>query len=195
MSTRRAFRISLGIAVVTLFAQMAFVSAQTPAPASPQQRDGQHDFDWIFGTWNGKLKRLQKPLTGSTTWVEYDCKQVTKRVFGGRAVMDEFTADSVEGHVHLEGLTIRLYNPESREWSIYWANMKNGALAMPPTVGRFQNGRGEFFDHEELEGRPIVVRYIWPDITPNSARFEQSFSPDDGKTWEVNWISTISRLK
>jgi hypothetical protein len=198
----RYVRICLAVAVVALLTQPALVSAQTvttPAKDGTQesaaQRDGQRDFDWMIGTWKGRLKRLLNPLTGSTTWVEYNVTQVTRKVWGGRANMDEFTADSPETQSHIEGMTLRLYKPESREWYIYWANMKTGALGLPPTVGRFNNGRGEFYDHEEIGGRMIFVRYVWSDITPNSARFEQSFSADGGKTWEPNWISTITRVK
>jgi hypothetical protein len=149
----------------------------------------------MIGTWKGRLKRLLNPLTGSTTWVEYDATQVTRKVMDGRAIMDEFTADGPETHSRIEGLTLRMYKPESREWYIYWANVKTGPLSLPPTVGRFNNGRGEFYDHEEFGGRMIFVRYVWSDITPNSARFEQSFSADGGKTWEPNWICTITRIK
>lgn len=192
MGIQNRVRICLVLVAAILLAQPALASAQSK-PA--EQRDGQHDFDWMFGTWKVQLKRLVRPLTGSTTWVEYEGTQTTRKVWGGRANMDEFVAHSEAANVHLEGLTVRLYNPETREWSIYWANAKNGAMAMPPTVGRFTNGCGEFYDEEEFDGKKIVVRYVWSDITPNSAKFEQSFSADGGKTWEANWISTITRVK
>jgi hypothetical protein len=164
-------------------------AAQDAAPA----RDGQHDFDFMFGTWRVTLKRLVKPLTGSTTWIEYEGTQTTRKVWDGKANFDEFVSHSKTEKEPLQGLTVRLYNPATREWSIYWANAKNGIMAMPPTVGHFTNGRGQFFDKEDFNGKPIVVRYTWSDITANSAKFEQAFSPDDGKTWEPNWISTITR--
>ena len=166
------------------------MAAQDAAPA----RDGQHDFDFMHGTWNVTLKRLVKPLTGSTTWIEYEGTQTTRKVWDGKANFDEFVAEGRgENKEHLEGLTVRLYNPATREWSIYWANSKAGTMAMPPTVGHFTNGRGQFFDKEDFNGKPIIVRYTWSDITATSAKFEQAFSPDDGKTWEPNWISTITR--
>lgn len=202
ISATRYVRICLAVAVGALLAQPALVSAQTATtPAkdgvqeSAAQRDGQRDFDWMIGSWKGRLKRLLHPLTGSNTWVEYDVTQVTRKVWGGRANMDEFTAESSEPQSRIEGLTLRMYKPESREWYLYWANMKTGPLSLPPAVGRFNNGRGEFYDHEEIGGRMVFVRYVWSDITPNSARFEQSFSADLGKTWEPNWICTITRVK
>jgi hypothetical protein len=203
MSTRKSGRIGWVVAAINLFGPPALVSAQTvaaPAKAGSQQsaaaqRDGQHDFDPLVGTWKAKLKRLAHPLSGSTTWVEFEGTQITHSVWGGRATLDEFHVDSPSTNTHIDGLTLRLYNPESHQWHIYWANAKNGTLDVPPVVGRFHNGRGEFYDQEYFEGRSIFVRYVWSDITATSARFEQSFSDDGGKTWEPNWISTIERVK
>ncbi len=135
------------------------------------------------------------PLSGSTTWIEFEGTLVTRSVWGGRATLDEFHVDSAVTNTHIDGLTLRLYNPESRQWHIYWANARKGILDLPPVVGEFNNGRGEFYDQEDFEGRSIFVRYVWSDITATSARFEQSFSEDGGKTWEPNWISTIERVK
>jgi len=94
---------------------------------------------------------------------------------------------------HVEGLTLRLYNPQSHQWSLYWANGKDGILGQP-TIGEFKNGVGEFFDQEPINGRATLVRFIWSNITPHSAHFEQSFSDDGGKTWEVNWITDQTRV-
>jgi len=173
-------------------------SAQTPAVAEstmPAARDGSKDFDWMLGNWKADLKRLVNPLTGSTTWVAYEGTQTTTKVLNGKAVMDEFVVDSPASKTSVEALTIRLYNPANQTWSIYWANAKNGEFSMPATVGRWTNGRGEFYDHEQLNGRWILVRYVWSDVTPTSAHFEQAFSVDGGKTWEANWISNITRTK
>ena len=157
-------------------------------------RDGQHDFDFELGSWRIHLKRLQNPLTGSATWIEFDGTSVTRKVWDGRADLEEFETTGPTGHI--EGLTLRLYDPQTRQWSLYWATSKSGTMG-PPTIGRFQNGRGEFFDTEPAgpNGRAILVRYIWSDITPTTAHFEQSFSDDGGKTWEVNWITDQTRVK
>jgi hypothetical protein len=176
----------------------ACISAQTNSDATKSEaqrlrleRDGQHDFDFEMGTWKIHLKRLLHPLTGSTAWVEFDGTSVTRKVWNGRANLEEFESDGPTGHV--EGLTLRLYNLQSHQWSLYWANGKDGILGQP-TIGEFKNGHGEFFDQEPFNGRAILVRYVWSDITPNSAHFEQSFSDDGGKTWEVNWITTQTRV-
>ena len=169
---------------------------EDPVQAPPHSADmepGQHDFDFEIGAWKIHLKRLVNPLTGSNTWVEFDGTTATRKVWDGRAELEEFETDGASGHI--EGLTLRLYNPQSHQWSLFWANGRNGILAMPPTVGDFKNGRGDFYDQEPINGREIFVRYAWSEITPNSAHFEQAFSDDGGKTWEVNWITDQTRAK
>lgn len=162
--------------------------AQEPTP----QRDGQHDFDFEIGAWKTHLRRLLHPLTGSNTWVEYEGTTIVHKIWNGRANLVELVADGPAGH--FEGLNLRLYNPQARQWSLNFANSSNGSLSQP-TIGEFKNGRGEFFDQETLNGRAIFVRFVISDITPNSCRFEQAFSDDGGKTWEVNWIATDTRMK
>jgi hypothetical protein len=171
----------------------AAVKAQTTAPtARAVQRDGQHDFDFELGTWKIHLKRLQNPLAGSNSWVEFDGTSVTRKVWDGRSQLEEFEVDSPTGHI--EGLTLRLYNLKTHQWSLYWANSKNGAISGPPNVGEFKNGHGEFFCQDTINDKAILVRYVWSDITPNTAHFEQSYSDDGGKTWEVNWITDQTRV-
>ena len=161
------------------------------AQQASRERDGQHDFDFEIGTWKTHVKRLVRPLTGSTTWVEYDGTSVVRKVMNGRANLVELVMDGPAGH--FEGLSLRLYNPESRQWSLNFSNLASGTMSIP-TIGEFKNGRGEFFNQETLKGRSIFVRFIILDITPNSCRFEQSFSDDGGKTWELNWIATDTRI-
>jgi hypothetical protein len=156
------------------------------------QRDGQHDFDFEIGTWKTHLRRLVHPLTGSTNWVEYDGTTVVRKVWNGKANLVELEADGPGGH--FQGLNLRLYNPQSHQWSLNFSNSSDGILTQP-TVGEFKNGRGEFFDQETLNGRAIFVRFVISSITADSCRFEQSFSDDGGKTWEVNWVAIDTRVK
>ena len=130
------------------------------------ERDGQHDFDFEIGNWTTHLRRLAYPLTGSTTWVEFDGTTVVRRVWNGRANLVELEIDGSSGH--LEGLTLRLYDPQSHQWSLYWATSRGGTIGLP-TIGEFKNGRGEFFDQETVNGRAVQVRFLMSDITPNSA--------------------------
>ena len=154
------------------------------------QRDGQHDFDWEIGTWKTHLRRLQKPLSGSTTWVEYDGTTVVRKVWDGRANLVELTADGPAGH--FEGLSLRLYNPQARQWSLNFANINSGTLTVP-SIGEFKDGRGEFYNQDTYNNRSILVRFVIIKITPDQYRFEQSFSDDGGKTWELNWVAVDTR--
>jgi hypothetical protein len=156
------------------------------------ERDGQHDFDFALGSWKAHLKRLDHPLTGSKTWVEFDGTFVARRVWDGRAMIEEVELDSPGGH--MEGLTLRLYNAQTYQWSIYWANSKNGAMDPSPQVGQFKNGRGEFYGTDTLNGKLIYVRFVWTNTNTNTPHFEQSYSDDGGKTWEVNWMTDQTRI-
>jgi hypothetical protein len=153
---------------------------------------GADDFDFEIGTWNTRLSRLVNPLSGSSTWVEYEGTSVVRKVWDGRANLVELDVKGPAGRI--EGLSLRLYNPQSRQWSLHFANSRGGTMS-PPVTGEFKNGRGEFYGQETLDGRVIYVRFVVSEITPTSCRFEQAFSDDGGKTWEVNWIAIDTRVK
>ena len=176
----------------------ARVDAQSDSssPKSVQQtsanRDGQADFDFEIGAWKTHLRRLLKPLTGSTTWAEYHGTTVVRKVWNGRANLVELEVDGPAGHI--EALSLRLYNPQSRQWSLNFANSAAGTMAVP-TIGEFRNGRGEFYDQETLNGRAILVRFLILPVSADSIRFEQSYSDDGGKTWELNWVAVDTRVK
>jgi hypothetical protein len=161
------------------------------SPGGSTMSAGQHDFDFELGVWKTHLKRLVHPLSGSTTWAEYDGTTTVRPVWDGRANLVELEVSGPAGHI--EGLSLRLYNPHSHQWSLNFSNSSVGTLSSP-TIGEFKNGRGEFFDQEDLDGRSIFVRFIISDITPDSVHFEQSYSSDGGKSWEANWIAADTRV-
>ncbi|SHM50185.1 hypothetical protein [Rhodanobacter sp. OK091] len=199
MKTPKHARTGFLVIALVVLMQPALSLAQSEksaATAAPQDttatRDGQHDFDFEIGTWKTHLKRRLHPLTGSTTWVEMEGTSVVRKVWNGRANLLQLEADSPSGH--FEGLSLRLYDPQSHQWRLNFSNSNDGIMAQP-TIGEFKNGRGEFYDQELLNGRAILVRFVISDITANSAHFEQSFSNDGGRTWEVNWIATDTRVR
>jgi Raf kinase inhibitor-like YbhB/YbcL family protein len=159
--------------------------------ASAWARDGSHDFDFHIGTWRTRVRRRVAPLTGSNEWFEMNGTTVVRKVWDGRANLVELEADGPKGH--FAGLSLRLYHPESGQWSLHFANAADGEMAQP-TVGQFKDGRGEFYDQETYRGKAIFVRFVISDITPTSVHFEQAFSDDGGKTWEVNWIADDTRV-
>jgi len=157
-----------------------------PMSADP---DGQA-FDFDLGTWHTQSSRLKHPLTGSTTWADLEGQTVVHRVWGGRANLAEYVGDGPAGHVQL--LALRWFNPNTHEWNLDFATPNVGTLG-EPGVGQCKNGRCEFYDQEEINGRYIWIRFsIWK-ISNDSAQSEQAFSDDGGKTWEANWINKYTR--
>jgi hypothetical protein len=193
MNTLRRIQTILWVSGALAVAQPLPSLAQSDASKSntPRaQRDGQRDFDFNLGTWNTHMRRLQDPLTGSNTWVELNGTVVVRKVWGGRAQLEGVEADGPTGH--FEDLALFLYDPRSHQWSQTFSNSNRGTLSQP-MIGEFANGRGQFIDQEPFNGRVILVRAVWSDITPDSHRFEQSFSDDEGKTWETNFVATLTR--
>jgi hypothetical protein len=176
-----------------LHATLIATVAACGASASPVQPavDEPHDFDFHVGTWTTRISRLTAPLSGSSDWVEYEGTTVVREIWGGRATLVELIADGPAGHLEL--LSLRLFDPETRQWSLHVASSRGGGLS-PPVVGAFVDGRGEFLGTETIDGRELHIRFVIDDITATSARFEQAFSADGGATWEVNWIATDTRV-
>ena len=193
MQALKHIRIWLLAASFAALLQPAYGHAQQNSnpPAAAAARDGQHDFDFEIGSRKTHVSRLENPLSGSKTWVEYDGTSVVRPLWDGHANLVELEVDGPAGHI--EGLSLRLYHPQSRQWSIHYANSKAGTLD-PPTTGGFREGKGEFVGEDTWKGRTILVRFVISDISRNSCRFEQSFSDDGGRTWEVNWIATDTRV-
>jgi hypothetical protein len=178
--------------VLLLSSLVAILQAVPAWSQTPATRDGQRDFDFEFGTWKTHVARLVHPLTGSTTWAQYDGITVVHKIWRGRANLVELDVAGPSGRLQL--LSLRLYNPNARQWNLNSANSSVGTLNQP-AIGEFANGRGEFFDQELLGERAILVRFVISGITADSCHFEQAFSADCGKTWEVNWIATDTRVK
>ncbi len=160
--------------------------AATPATPATPARDGSHDFDFGIGTWKTHIRRLLHPLTGSNAWTTLDGTVVTRKLWKGRAQLEEIEADGPNGH--FEGLNLFLYNPQAHQWSLTWSSSSDGILGIP-TIGEFKNGRAEIFDQETFNGRTILARGIWSEIKAKTHRFEQAYSDDGGKTWETNFIA------
>ncbi|HEU5440017.1 MAG TPA: hypothetical protein VFU88_12065 [Ktedonobacterales bacterium] len=160
------------------------------AMANAERQDGRADFDFLVGRWNVHHWRLRERLNHSTSWEEFEGTTVDRFILGGLGNIGEAELTRASGP--LEAMSIRLFDPQSRQWSAYFANSLQGALS-PPMTGGFAQGRGEFYAQETFEGKSIFSRLIWSDITPTSYRWEQAFSADGGRTWETNWIMELTR--
>jgi hypothetical protein len=162
-----------------------------PANPAPAPRDGSHDFDWEIGRWTTVLRYRPEPLTGSNRWLDYRGTSDVRAVLGGRANLVELSVAGTAGRI--EGASLRLYNPQARQWALNFASIRNGQLTAPVHGAFDANGRGLFYGQDTLDGRAVLVRFVISDVTPNSARFEQAYSADAGATWEVNWIAVDTR--
>ena len=154
--------------------------------------DASHDFDAQIGNWKTTLKRLKDPLTGSQTWLDYQGTSTVRAVMDGRANLVELRVAGPAGRI--DGVSLRLYDPTQGQWSLNYANLADGSIGIP-SVGKFTGGRGEFYSNEKFRGRDVRVRFV---IQPQGAdviHFEQAFSIDDGRTWELNWIATDTRVR
>ncbi len=189
---KRLLRIALLAAAALSLSAGASGTEPGPNQEAAAPRDGSGDFDFLIGTWKAHLKRLTKPLSGSNTWTELDGKVTVRKILGGPANADEMVVTDPTNGSQIRSFTFRMYDAQTRDWRIYWARTTHGAIGVP-VVGRFRNGRGEFYSQEDFQGKNIFVRYAWHDITDDEAHFEQAFSIDGGHTWEPNWITTFTR--
>ena len=174
------------------FLTAAAIVLAGPAIAQAPARDGQHDFDWEVGTWTTKVRVLRNPLTGKPPeWAEYQGTSVIRPLMAGRWNLVELSVSGPAGKI--EGGSFRLYNPQSRQWSLNYVGLRNGMLTAPVFGGFDGKGRGMFVGQDSLDGRTILVRFVIDQKARNEARFEQSYSADGGATWETNWIAVDTR--
>jgi hypothetical protein len=178
------------LGAIILAAVTAPAAAQTAAPGKAAARDGSHDFDPLIGTWKYHLKRLKDRLAGSHEWVEFEGRGKCSPIWDG-AMIEQAVFEAPGDRI--EGMVVRLYNPETHQWRLYWDNRKVGEFD-PPQIGEFKNGVGEFFTQDTWKGRTVLVRFQWSRLDIPSPHFEQAFSDDGGKTWEVNWITDQTRV-
>jgi len=156
-------------------------------------RDGRHDFDFAFGAWNVRHRRLRSVLSQADDWYEFDGTSEQAPLWGGRGNVEEVVAEHPFGRI--EGVAVRFYDENTSRWSIYWGT-SSGGLVTTPNVGTFdERGIGEFFACCTFEGNPIISRYRWTPLDPDHCRWEQHFSPDNGASWELNWVMAFTRRR
>ncbi|HXL87712.1 MAG TPA: hypothetical protein VN969_01805 [Streptosporangiaceae bacterium] len=146
------------------------------------------DFDFFTGTWDVTNRWRKDFLDSGSAWEEFPGISQASRHFEGNANFDEITFPT-KG---FSGLTLRLYNPDTGQWSLTWASKRTGTL-FPPVMGQFKDGIGEFYGEDTYNAVPILARYVWSGITPDEAHWVQAFSTDGGQTWLDNWYMDLTR--
>jgi hypothetical protein len=167
-------------------------AAAQNAPAQSAVHDGADDFNWEIGLWSTHVQ-VRAPLDANAEWATFDGASNVHALANGRANTVDLSLVNAAGN-RIEGVSLRLFNPQTGEWNINYASMRDGALTAP-VYGSFRDGRGVFYGQDTVGGRVVMVRFVIADVTANSARFVQSYSADGGQTWIDNWIATDTRRR
>jgi hypothetical protein len=168
------------------------VAAQSGNPPDAKGRSGQLDFDFEIGTWTTKVRVLRNPLSGAAPdWAEYHGTSVVRPLLGGASNFVELSVEGPAGKI--EGGSLRLYNPQSRQWSLNFASLRDGTLTAPVYGGFDSRGRGLFYGQDMVDGRAVLVRFVIKQVSDTEAHFEQAYSADAGMTWETNWVAIDTR--
>lgn len=193
MKSSRVTLVAVLLAAVLGSLAPAHSSQDNPKKAQAANLKGLHDFDFLVGSWQVHHRRLKERLAGSHGWVEFEGTCTMRQLMDGRSNVDDNWLKMPEGEYR--GVGLRAYDPQTGQWAIWWLDGRNpfGELD-PPVKGRFEKGVGTFYSTDTLRGKKVRVRFTWSQITPTSAHWEQAFSPDGGKTWEVNWRMEFRRV-
>jgi len=168
-----------------------------PAAGSDDQGDGRHDFDFFLGEWRIANRKLADPLAEgpeSRTWLEFEATAKAAPILAGLGNHNTYSAPGFPGCPDFHGFALRLFDPGTGLWRIWWASTIGPVHLDTPVVGRFINGEDRFECDDILDGRAAKVRFDWKGITTSSARWEQSFSFDDGRTFDTNWVMEFTRM-
>lgn len=164
-----------------------------PATALAMDNGARGEFGFLAGDWRVKHRKLKRRLAGETGWWDFEGTTRGWTALDGHGSFDDNALDDPNGAYR--AVTFRRRDPVTGHWAIWWFDGRvSGTDIDPPVVGGFVDGVGTFLASDVFEGKPILVRFIWSDITPVSARWEQAFSPDRGQTWEVNWTMQFGRV-
>jgi hypothetical protein len=153
------------------------------------------DFDFLVGKWKMHNRRLNKRLENCKEWTEFDSSDENWKMLSGTADMDIYSTSEMPGQEgkHFEGLTLRLFHPTIKLWSLYWVASNRGVMD-PPVVGSFENNVGHFFCKDTFNGKPVIVMFRWDARNKDRPIWSQAFSTDSGKTWEWNWYNVSERI-
>lgn len=148
------------------------------------------DFNFMFGRWTVRHRRLKERLSGCDDWDHFDGTSETRPILGGFGNIEDNFLDLPGGSYR--AVTLRSFDAGSNLWTIWWLDGRAPQGLDTPVRGCFKGDTGEFLAEDKLNGRPIKVRFLWRRGT--HPRWEQAFSEDDGATWETNWIMDFTQV-
>jgi hypothetical protein len=170
------------------------MTQQATAARPREELDGRHDFDFLFGQWRIANRKLEDPFDENSAWLEFDASHECRPILGGLGNCETVEVADLPGRGHYHGFGLRLFDPGEKVWRIWWASTVGEGRLDEPVVGRFSDGAGRFECDDTVAGRKVRVRYDFTDITDSSARWQQSFSMDGGRTFVANWICELTRV-
>jgi hypothetical protein len=175
-------QIARGFAYACAAAGLVLITSAPATQAAAASRDGAHDFDFDLGVWKTQITRRLHPLSDSKETMQLNGTVTVRPIWGGKGQVEEIEADGPKGH--WEGMTLFLYDPDARQWSMNFANSAAGKLTTP-MIGGFSNGRGELFGTDTFDGRAILVRAVWSEFTPTTHTYQEFYSADGGHSWDL----------
>lgn len=169
-------------------ALMAASHAQ--AGARYASSSGARGFDFLIGSWSVRHRRLKQRLANSHEWEEFPGTLDVRPILHGLGNVDENVLEAPKGRYLATSL--RVFDRQSGKWSVYWVDGRGSGLDKP-VVGQFRGRIARLYNDDEFDGRPIKVRATYRDLGVGRANWDQAFSVDGGRSWEINWIMEFTR--
>lgn len=167
-------------------------NAEIPLEIKPSATSSEKDFDFLEGKWKVQNRMLKERLNNNNEWIEFESELNLRKAINGLGNVENYY--STFNDAPFEGMAVRLFNPKTKLWKVYWMDSNNATMDENPVTGSFENGIGKFYATDNFNGKPILVLYQWNATNPEHPIWAQAFSTDNGKNWEWNWEMTLSRI-
>lgn len=153
------------------------VAAQPSSPPSAACKGPEHrQLDFWIGEWDLVIRQRKAPE--SSEWDEAKGRNHIQAILGGCAVEESFTGEGPGAP--WAGRSLSMYRPEGR-WRQTWVDDGGDYLAF---TGGMKDGKmiltGE---PREKEGKTVMMRMVFSDITPEHLSWSWDRSVDAGATW------------
>ena len=158
----------------------------------PSTTSSHDDFNFLEGKWKVHNRKLKTRLNNCTEWIEFESELHMRKTLNGFGNVENYYA-TFDGQA-FEGMAIRLFDPQTKLWTVYWIDTSNPAMDEHPVTGSFDQGLGKLYANGNLNGKDIVVLYQWNAQNPRHPVWSQAFSETNGETWDWNWEMTLTKI-